>query len=63
MMTNNSGFDENEMMMNAQMMRPKQGPPNFKALFKSEKESYDLVSYKFGLDDVEDAFLLKANKL
>lgn len=59
-----SGFDEMEMMTNAQMMKPQGGQPkNYKALFKNEKESYDLLAYKFGLEDVEDALLYKFNKL
>lgn len=32
---------------------------NFKNLFKGEKDSYDLLNYKFALEDVEEAFLFK----
>ena len=35
---------------------------NYTALFKSEKENYEILSYKFRLDDVEDAFLAKYQK-
>lgn len=42
-------------MMGQQGMEPK----NFTALFKSEKENYEILNYKFRLDDAEDAFLAK----
>ena len=42
-------------MMQQNSMQPK----NFKNLFKNEKDAYDLLNYKFALDDVEDAFLFK----
>jgi hypothetical protein len=32
---------------------------NFQALFKSEKENYEIINYKFKLEDAEDAFLAK----
>lgn len=32
---------------------------NFTALFKSEKENYEILNYKFKLEDAEDAFLAK----
>lgn len=35
---------------------------NFIALFKSEKENYEILNYKFKLDDAEDAFLAKYQK-
>jgi hypothetical protein len=28
-------------------------------LFKSEKENYEILNYKFKLEDAEDAFLAK----
>jgi hypothetical protein len=31
-------------------------------LFKGEKENYELIDYKFRLDDAEDAFLAKFKK-
>lgn len=35
------------------------GQKNYNAIFKSEKENYEILNYKFKLDDAEDAFLLK----
>ena len=35
---------------------------NFAALFKSEKENYEILNYKFRLEDAEDAFLYKYKK-
>lgn len=37
-------------------------PKNFAAMFKSEKENYEILNYKFKLDDAEDAFLAKYKK-
>lgn len=42
-------------MMQANAMQPK----NFDQLFKAEVMNYEIVSYKFALEDVEDAFLHK----
>ncbi len=36
---------------------------NYQALFKGEKENYELIDYKFRLDDAEDAFLAKFKKV
>jgi hypothetical protein len=38
-------------------------PKNYTQIFKSEKENYEIMNYKFRLDDVEDALLAKHNKL
>ena len=35
------------------------GGKNYNQFFKGEKENYELLNYKFKLDDVEDAFLYK----
>ena len=35
---------------------------NYPAIFKSEKENYEILNYKFRLDDAEDAFLTKYKK-
>ena len=35
---------------------------NYNAIFKSEKENYEILNYKFKLDDAEDAFLAKYQK-
>ena len=42
-------------MMQANSMQPK----NYENLFKAEVMNYEIVSYKFALEDVEDAFLVK----
>jgi len=42
------------------MMQGGMGQPmEYNKMFKSEKDQYELVNYKFKLEDVEDAFLLK----
>ena len=49
------------MMPQAQMMQGGMGgeQKNYTALFKNEKENYEIINYKFKLDDAEDAFLAK----
>lgn len=32
---------------------------NYNALFKGERENYEIVSYEFKLNDIEEAFVLK----
>lgn len=32
---------------------------NYKALFASERENYEIVNYDFKLNDIEEAFVLK----
>ena len=64
-LSDQEGLDE----MNAAMMGPQaqmmQGAgagmeaKNFQALFKSEKENYEILNYNFKLEDAEDAFLAK----
>jgi hypothetical protein len=55
--------DMNAAMMGpqAQMMQGAGGmePKNFPAMFKSEKENYEILNYKFKLEDAEDAFLAR----
>ena len=48
----------------AQMMQGAAGmdQKNYPAIFKSEKENYEILNYKFRLDDAEDAFLTKYKK-
>jgi hypothetical protein len=58
------GLDDMANMMGpqAQMMGAAGGmgdQKNYQAIFKSEKENYELINYKFRLEDAEDAFLLK----
>ena len=50
-----------EMMASgAGMMQQQQGQPkNYKLLFKAEKDFYEILNYKFALNDVEEAFLQK----
>ena len=43
-------------MMNKPMMGATQ---DFNNVFKAEKENYEIINWKFHLDDVEDAFLAK----
>lgn len=50
------------MSSGASMMNQGAQQKNYKNLFKNEKEFYDLLNYKFALDDVEDAFLLRYQK-
>lgn len=32
---------------------------DFNNVFKAEKENYEILNWKFALDDVEDAFIAK----
>jgi hypothetical protein len=49
-----------EMMANGAGMMQQQGQPkNYKAIFKAEKDFYEILNYKFALNDVEEAFLQK----
>ena len=32
---------------------------DFNKIFKAEKENFEIVNWKFALDDVEDAFIYK----
>lgn len=59
------GMDEmSTMMPNPAQMMGQQGmePKNYAAIFKSEKENYEILNYQFKLQDAEDAFLLKYQK-
>lgn len=60
------GMDDMAMMMGpqAQMMQGGAGmdQKNFQALFKSEKENYEIINYKFKLEDAEDAFLTRCKQ-
>ncbi len=47
------------MASGAAMMNQTGQPKNYKAIFKAEKDFYEILNYKFGLEDVEDAFLHK----
>ena len=46
-------------MMMQQQMGGAGAQQNFTALFKAEKENYEILNYKFKLEDAEDAFLAK----
>jgi hypothetical protein len=35
------------------------GQTDYNTIFKAEKENYDIMNWKFHLDDVEDAFIQK----
>ena len=54
-------IEEMEMMASGagMMQQNNMQPKNFKNLFKNEKDAYDLLNYKFALEDVEEAFLFK----
>jgi len=45
-------------------MNPQQNmaQQNFNMIFKGEKENYEILNYKFKLEDAEDAFLAKYQK-
>jgi len=61
-LADNKTIEEMEMMANGTHMMGQPGQKNYKALFKSEKDNYDIMNYKYGLEDVEDAFLMQFNK-
>lgn len=59
------GLDDMNMMPNANQMmgaQPGMDQKNYMAIFKGEKENYELINYKFKLDDAEDAFLARYQK-
>lgn len=64
-LADNKTIEEMEMMasgaamMGGQMGGPGGQPKNYKALFKGEKDFYEILNYKFALEDVEEAFLQK----
>jgi hypothetical protein len=59
-LADNKTIEEMEMMSSGASMMNQQGQAkNYKALFKAEKDYYEILNYKFALDDVEDAFLHK----
>lgn len=49
----------NMMMQNQNMMGPAK---DFNGIFKAEKENYEILNYKFALEDVEDAYIAKYKK-
>ena len=64
-LADNKTIEEMEMMASgAGMMGGAQqgAAKNYKALFKAEKDFYEILNYKFALDDVEDAFMHKFGK-
>ena len=38
------------------------GGKDFNPIFKAEKENYEILNYKFVLEDVEDALIAKYKK-
>lgn len=38
------------------------GGKDFNGIFKAEKENYEILNYKFALEDVEDALIAKYKK-
>ena len=62
MLQDQKTIEEMEMLASgAGMMQQNNGmsQKNYKQLFKNEKDFYDLLNYKFTLDDAEEAFLHK----
>jgi hypothetical protein len=59
-LADNKTIEDMEMMNPSQMMGA-QNPAqkNYKQMFKVEKDNYEILNYKFGLEDVEEAFLYK----
>jgi len=59
-----SGLEEMQMMPGQQQMQEggMPGQKDFNKIFKSEKENYEIINWKFKLDDAEDAFLMKYKK-
>ena len=35
------------------------GGKDYNGIFKAEKENYEILNWKFELDDIEDAFIIK----
>lgn len=66
MITDRKALEETMMaqagtqMMNQQNMMP--GGKDYNNVFKAEKENYEILNWKFALEDVEDAFIAKYNK-
>ena len=66
MITDRKALEETMMaqagtqMMNQQNMMG--GGKDYNNVFKAEKENYEILNWKFALDDVEDAFIAKYNK-
>ena len=55
-------IEEMELMASGAGMMQQGGQmqqKNYNALFKSEREFYDLIGYEFKLDDIEESYLLK----
>lgn len=44
------------------MMQGAPGGTDFNKVFAAEKENYDIINWKFELDDVEDALIAKYKK-
>ena len=62
-LSDNKTIEEMEMMASGAAMMNQGQPKNYKLLFKAEKDFYEILNYKFALDDVEDAFLHKFGSL
>ena len=61
LLQDSKSIEEMELMASGAGMMQQNGmqQKNYKALFKSEREFYELVGYEHKLDDVEESFLLK----
>lgn len=62
-LADNKTIEEMELMASGAGMMAQPGQPkNYKAIFKAEKDFYEILNYKFALDDVEEAFLYKFSR-
>jgi hypothetical protein len=64
MITDTKALEESLMASSGNMMMQNQnmmgGPgKDFNQVFKVEKENYEILNYKFALEEVEDAFIAK----
>jgi len=61
MLSDSKSIEEMELMASgAGMMQQNQmQQKNYNALFKNEREFYDIIGYDFKLDDIEESYLLK----
>ncbi len=64
MITDTKSLEESIAAQSGNMMAQQQsmmggGGKDFNGIFKAERENYEILNYKFALDDVEDALILK----
>ena len=64
MITDRKALEESMMAQagGAMMQQQQQmmgGGKDYNGIFKAEKENYEILNWKFELDDIEDAFIIK----